>query len=299
MLRLRQAQLFLAVLDTGTVRAAAHQLALSQSAVSQALSRMEQEMGSPLFLRIGHSLVPSPAGRALAGPARRLSRDALVLRSLATAGPGATGQLEIACEPALSVEPAARLIGVLRRRAPGIRVSITEPISATHLSTLVRDGTCEVGVSYRVPSQTELEFLPLGQHALFLVLPPSTAPTASNTVTLPEIEGLRFIAVPRGHAQRDFVDEHMSRAGVRTHLVVETAHRDQLLPLVMAGVGATILPGRRAQDAAGRGAVVRKIWPPLVRKFGLVYRRTHHSSELEFLIDTVRDGAFTASIGDL
>lgn len=299
MLRLRQAEVFLAVLDTGTVRAAAHQLLVSQSAVSQSLSRMERELCSPLFLRMDHSLVPSPAGRALAGPARRLCRDALILRSLATAGPGATGRLEIACEPALSVEPVSRLVGALRRRAPDIRVSITEPVDAVHLSMLVQDGNCEVGISYSVPLRAELEFLPLGKHALFLVLPPGISLPGEKNVTLQEIEGLPFIAVPRGHAQRDFVDAYMSRAGVRTHLVVETAHRDQLLPLVMAGVGATVLPGRRAKDAASRGAIVRKICPSLVREFGLVYRRNRRSAELELLVETAREDSFSATTEDV
>ncbi len=55
----------------GFARAAAH-LGRSQSAVSMQLKKLEQQAGTPLFIRKGRGLVPTEAGEALAAYARRI-----------------------------------------------------------------------------------------------------------------------------------------------------------------------------------------------------------------------------------
>lgn len=63
---------FLAVLETGSVTAAARQLNLTQGAISQQVRRLEELSGKDLFLRAGRRLSLSPEGRGMIAPARQL-----------------------------------------------------------------------------------------------------------------------------------------------------------------------------------------------------------------------------------
>ncbi|MGH7756353.1 MAG: LysR family transcriptional regulator, partial [Vulcanimicrobiaceae bacterium] len=67
-----QMHTFLAVIETGSVRAAADRLVVSQPAVSSVLGALQRELGVRLFERAGRGLRPTPAGHAFALDARRI-----------------------------------------------------------------------------------------------------------------------------------------------------------------------------------------------------------------------------------
>src|SRR5512145_3122203 len=62
---------FEALLETGSVTAAAKRVGLTQSATSRALSRLRDTFGDPLFVRSGRGLVSTQRARELAGPLAR------------------------------------------------------------------------------------------------------------------------------------------------------------------------------------------------------------------------------------
>ncbi|MFD1710953.1 LysR family transcriptional regulator [Ottowia sp. GY511] len=79
---LRQYEVFLAIAQTGTARAAADQLARSQSAISSALAELESALGQPLFDRTGKRLKLNAHGRALVAPARALIERAADIEAM-------------------------------------------------------------------------------------------------------------------------------------------------------------------------------------------------------------------------
>ena len=79
---LRQYEVFLAIAQAGTARAAADLLARSQSAVSSALAELESALGQPLFDRVGKRLKLNAHGRALVAPARALVERAADIESM-------------------------------------------------------------------------------------------------------------------------------------------------------------------------------------------------------------------------
>src|SRR5271165_1022449 len=70
----RRLRAFLAVVDEGTVTAAAERLHVAQPSLSQTLRALERELATELFHRVGRGLVLSSAGRELVGPARAALR---------------------------------------------------------------------------------------------------------------------------------------------------------------------------------------------------------------------------------
>src|SRR5579863_1305986 len=170
----RRLRYFLAVVEDGSVTAAAARLRVAQPSLSQALRRLEAELGAELFHRVGRGLRLSAAGEALVGPARQVllaideARDAITGIVALKAG-----RLELAALATLAVDPMADLIGRFREHHPGIEVRVHEPESADGIRALVGDGTCELGAAH-LPLPGQLVAHPLGEQELLFVLPPES-----------------------------------------------------------------------------------------------------------------------------
>jgi len=121
MLSLRQLEVFLAVIETGSTTRAAQAVALSQSATSNALSELESRLGEKLFDRVGKRLVLNASGRALQPRARALliqARDAEVL--FRSGG----GQLKVGASTTIGNYLLPRLLGEAGGVLPCERVEI-------------------------------------------------------------------------------------------------------------------------------------------------------------------------------
>lgn len=74
-MNLERLQLFLKIVDTGSVSAAGRESHVTQPAVSRSLKLLEEDIGAPLFDRQGRGLQLTPAGRALIPCARQILRE--------------------------------------------------------------------------------------------------------------------------------------------------------------------------------------------------------------------------------
>src|SRR5579859_2993227 len=173
-MELRQVQYALAVIDCGGFTRAAHALHVSQPSLSQGVSNLEVDLGLPLFHRLGRRVVLTDAGRAFVDPARRLLRDAEVIRATVGAIQGlGAGQLDLVALPTLAVDPLASLVGQYRRRFPDINVRLVEPEDADAVLALVRDGRCEIGLA-ELPASDDLVATDLMRQEILAVCPPGT-----------------------------------------------------------------------------------------------------------------------------
>jgi DNA-binding transcriptional LysR family regulator len=122
---LGQLRTFLAVVGTGSVRAAAERLVVTQPAVSAALASLQQEVGVALVTREGRGLRVTPAGVAFAGYARRAL--GLLDEGLAAAGGAAEperGRLRLAAVTSAGEHLAPSLLATFLDRYPGVEVSL-------------------------------------------------------------------------------------------------------------------------------------------------------------------------------
>jgi LysR family transcriptional regulator, carnitine catabolism transcriptional activator len=116
-----------------------------------------------------------------------------------------------------------------------------------------------------------LESLELEGHDYVAALPPGQ-PGSSRTVSLKTLAALPLVTTRRGTSSRRLIDEAFADAGLEPTVSVVTDHREALVPLVVAGAGAALLPMPLAEMAEARGAVVRTITPAIRRRVGVVWR---------------------------
>jgi LysR family transcriptional regulator, carnitine catabolism transcriptional activator len=269
----RRLEYFLAVVEEGGVTRAAGRLHVAQPSLSQALKTLEAELGLELFHRVGRGLRLSAAGEAFVGPARQILRAMAEGReAIAGVRDLETGTLEIAALATLAVDPMAELVGRFRAQHPGIRVRMLEPESAEGVSSLVHDGTCELGAAHLSLPRDELQALPLGDQELLFAMPPGGEGDVSRPLRPRELARTSLVLSPPGTSTRILLEEALAAVGVTPQIAVETAAREAIIPLVLAGAGAALLPAPLAREAHRRGAVVRTANPKIVRPIGLVYR---------------------------
>lgn len=268
----RRLRYFLAVVEEGSVTRAARRLRVAQPSLSQALRAFESELGVPLFHRVGRGLRLSSAGEALVGPARQIQRAIDEARHVITGVLELqTGTLEIAALATLAVDPMAELIGRFRARHPGVEVRVLEPESADQAEALVRDGTCELGAAH-LPLTRELIAHPLGEQELQFVLPPE-ARADQRPLGAHELARTPLVVSPPGTSTRMLLEQALAAVGVTPQIAVQTAAREAIIPLVLAGAGAALLPAPLASEARRRGATVRSARPAITRSVGLIHRR--------------------------
>jgi LysR family carnitine catabolism transcriptional activator len=289
----RRLRYFLAVVDDGTVTGAARRLRVAQPSLSQAVRALESELGAELFDRVGRGLRLSAAGEALVGPARQVlrafdeARDAITgiveLR---------TGRLELAALATLAVDPMANLIGRFRERYPGIEVRVHEPESADGVRALVRDGTCELGAAHLPLTGGQLIAHPLGRQELLFVLPPESIPDSDRPLGARELARTPLVVSPPGTSTRILLEQALTAVGVTPEIAVETAAREAIVPLVLAGAGAALLPAPLAREAQRRGAAVRSARPKITRTVGLVHRSSRLSPTAAAFLALATDEPF-------
>jgi LysR family carnitine catabolism transcriptional activator len=271
---LRRLQMFLAVVDHGTITRAAAASYVSQPALSKAVQELEREAGAALFDRTRHGVNLTAAGRALVPHARQVVRDVDAARAAVAAVTGlAAGSVELACLPTLAADPVAPWIAAFRRAYPGIQVFLADADDPQDLLSMVRNGVVELGITERPADPAGLTVHRVGEQDLVAVLPPgSPAPTAAYPLTA--LLNWPLVVGPPGTSSRRILEEGLGRTGRPIRIAVETAQRDAIVPLVLGGAGATVLPASVAQTARELGAVVVRTRPRLVRPVTLIHRQS-------------------------
>ncbi len=268
----RRLRLFLAVVEEGGFTAAATAVHVAQPAVSLAVRELEQELGAPLLVRSRQGVALTAAGEALVGPARQALRDLDTAAAAVAAVTGlVAGRLDLATLPTLAADPVADLVGRFRRAHPAVQVRLADPDDSADLAAAVRSGASEIGITDEGPANAGLEVHRLSVQALLAVSPPG-GPAGDRPFRLRRMADTPLVLSPRGSSLRSVVEAAAEEAGVTPTVAVETAQREALIPLVLAGAGTTFLPPALARTAERLGARVQRTQPALARTVVLVHR---------------------------
>jgi DNA-binding transcriptional LysR family regulator len=268
---IRSAQYLVAVVDHGSVTAAADVLRISQPSLSQAVRNLERALGATLFERTTRGLAPTTVGLAIADSARALLADVARAESAVAAVTALrAGELAIAVQSDLAIDPVAEVAGRLHLTAPGIRFSTNAVPNAQDVRALVRAGTCELGFLETHPGtdvSDGLREIAVSTQETVLSIPVNLATDLPDPVPRAVVARLPMVveasAARRGHS----VDDDLEL----TNVVVEVPDRLAVREMVSQGVGAALLP-RSIAEQDSPAAEVRSLFPPITRQTILIYR---------------------------
>jgi LysR family carnitine catabolism transcriptional activator len=272
-MEIRQLEYVVGVVDEGGFTRAAEALHVTQPALSDGIRRLEAELGLELFHRVGRRALLSAAGEAFVEPARHVLRDLGVLRTSVAAVAGLTaGTLDVVALPTLAVDPLATLVGAFRHDHPGVVVRIDQPEGPAAVAMGVRSGRWEIGLTELPVTEPGLVSRRLTHQELLVVLPPHAPLARRRRITTADLASVPLVTSPVGTSTRGLIDAAFAAIDAAPDIVVETDQREAIVPLVVAGAGASILPRPQAEAAAVFGASTVSLSPRLVRSIGLVWR---------------------------
>ena len=202
---LRRLECFLAVVDAGTVTAAAHRLRLAQPALSRQLRNLERELGITLFDRAQNRLQLTPAGREFVPMAR-----ALLVRARDLAG-GVVQRLLLAAPTATVSELVAPFLATLNSSDPFVLVREVSP----ELAYASLQSGADLAIS-PAPVTGSVNHLSLGAVPLRAYVSPlhRWASRPGRTVQLDELVEQRLILLPPNNSSRAELDLAVARNGL-------------------------------------------------------------------------------------
>lgn len=268
----RHLEYFVAVAELGSFTRAAAALSIAQPSLSNAIAWLERDLGSKLFERHGRGVRLTPSGEALLEPARGTLRSFGTARgAVRRVSEGGFGHLAIITNTLWALDPLAEMIGKFRGLNPGLHVTVADPARRSDVLDAVRLGGAELGLLDGPPPGGRLASRWVADQELVAVLPRS-APEGPRPVTVEELLRWGLICTPEGTALRSLLDEQLEAVGQPPEVAVETAHLATVVPLVLAGAGAALLPRGLAAEAGDKGARVRPLEPPARTSVHVVWR---------------------------
>lgn len=252
MMNLQQLRYAVALADTHSFTKAAASEYVVQSALSQQLRKLEDELGVTLFERTTRAVAPTPAGETLLPLMRevlarveQITFDAQAI-SGTIAGRLTVGMMEV---PSQSLDVAA-LMATYHTRYPDVTVTLRSGGSDL-LIDAVRDRTIDVAiVGSKLPSAAgRLTFTELFVEPLVAVLPASHDLAATDAVRLDELAPLPFIDFPPGYGLRHETDRGFAK--VPRRVAFEVTRVDEVIHFVRRDLGVALLPESVAASRVG------------------------------------------------
>ena len=264
-----------AVVRTGSVTEAAAAEFVAQPSVSKQLRQLEQELGVPLFHRVGRRVAPTGAALALADLADRVFDD--IASTLgAVAGPDSAygGALRICATETVSDNLLPPVLANLRRRYPRSHLQV-EMLGSDDAIRRVLDDDFDLAIVVMPVNDSRLEVAPLFREPVLLAVPPGHLWAKRGVVPVGEAlaDPSLLLSMP-GLGLRAMVDEEARRLGVTLQANLEMRSQQAILALVASGGGIAFAPGISVTHRTDVAAVALE--PAQSREIGWVRRRGRH-----------------------
>jgi len=264
MASLRALECLVAVADSGSITQAARLLHSSQPAVSHQLAMLERETRTILLRRDSRGVTLTPAGRAAIADARRaVTAAAAAVRSARATGEAAGGVLRLACAQSLTVSVLAPVIRQWHRRYPEVAITLREATAIDEFLGFIDTDQVDVAV---VPAPVPNRFTTtvVADEEIVLTAPTGHRLVRRSTVRIADLEGAPLVHFAPENGLSTWLDQSLSRAGVRPEPVMRTSVTSAAPQLAAAGLGIAVSPVSAL--SAGFPGAVRSFSPRWIRQ---------------------------------
>ena len=277
---LRSLHYFSVVAEERNFTRAAQRLAISQPPLSNQIHKLEEELGTPLFIRGGRSLQMTEAGKLLYRRAVQLldlaERTQEEVSSLAM---GLSGTICLGSVAGLAPFLAARWLAGFREEYPLVRFEIVNGSSDDIIDQILR-GIIELGIIAAPYDSEHLEGIDVGDEPWCAILSDQHPLAAQPEEPLPLKELASYpLIVPHRHSRIDEIRSWFRQAGAEPAIIGEHSNFVDVLAMAHANVGVCIFPQTVPHPMPG--VVCRQIVNPSHRaRYLLIRKRNTSISEL-------------------
>ncbi|MDM2821098.1 DNA-binding transcriptional regulator YeiE [Citrobacter sp. Cpo100] len=272
---LRQLEVFAEVLKSGSTTQASVMLALSQSAVSAALTDLEGQLGVQLFDRVGKRLVVNEHGRLLYPRALALLEQTTEIEQLFREDNGA---IRVYASSTIGNYILPAMIARYRQDFPDLPLELSVGNSQDVINAVL-DFRVDIGLIEGPCHSTEIISEPWLEDELVVFAAPSS-PLTKGPVTLEQLAASPWILRERGSGTRELVDYLLLSHLPRFQMAMELGNSEAIKHAVRHGLGISCLSRRVIAEhlQAGTLSEVPVPLPRLVRTLWRVHHRQKHIS---------------------
>lgn len=241
-MELRQLRYFVRIIETGSMGSAMQDLDIGVSALSQQMSRLENELAIRLLQRTSRGVTPTNAGLAFYSQAQlalRHADDAI----LAAREARLSGHVSVGMAPSTASILGIPFIHAMQENYADVRLHVVESLSG-NLERMINTRQIDLAIVFQKdkilrwsarPILEEQLFL-IGSHALLAALP-------DNPITPEQLAGIPLIMPSQGHGLRGRLDAVCQEHALNVEIVAEIDGLALLMRAVRDGLGATLQPG--------------------------------------------------------
>ena len=269
-----QLEVLIAVAEEKSFSRAAEVLHRTQPAVSQAIRRLEAELGESLFDRSSRDGTLTPAGQVILDHARHI----LNLRRSAHAAVKELkdlqrGKLALSANE-YTVMYLLRVIPIFRKRHPEIKVEVKRSLASRIPLEILGRGV-EMGVVSYKPTDPAVASVPVLMDELALIVPADHPLAHQQIVSVRELGAESFIAHNVPSPYRERVVRTFEKHKTPLNISIEMPTLESIKLFVAQGMGVALVPRLAAQAEIARGDIaaltVREM--RLERRLYLVHRK--------------------------
>ncbi len=271
--KLRQMEVFRAVMLTGSMNGAAKLLFVSQPAISRLIAHTEQSLGLPLFERDKGKLTPTPEAQRLFEEVGALFDEALRIDELARdLAERPEGALTLCSSPSLALNFVPPVIAQYLELYPKVRLKF----HTTLLSDMAHEllgRKAELAVSVLPIDHPNLVVEPLATGEMVCILPQGHPLASRRAVSLAELAECKLILYNRNIPFGQLVAAAFQRAGVSWNPAVEIVRAELACALVRVGAGVAIVDEFSVGQQGWPGVVTRPLRESIPLSLSLVRSR--------------------------
>lgn len=255
-----QLRVFFKVVQLGSFTKAAEELYLTQPAVSAQVAKLERRLKVRLIDRLGRSVFPTEAGRALYAHADEVERLCSALQeaelALREAGDELAGKLAIGASTTISIYMLPPLLGEFKRRNPRVEFALDASISSQLMEQLLRN-RYDFALLEGPVDGPGVEFEHFWYDELFLVVA-RDHPWAQgkDVVAIREVVGQPFISHRQGSGVQTAIQWEFQRHGVEMRPSMTIDNIEVVKKAVESGLGISILSRLVVQQEVEAGSLV-------------------------------------------
>jgi DNA-binding transcriptional LysR family regulator len=282
-------RVFRAVVGSGSVQAAADNLGLTSSAVSQHLSALARETGLVLFQRQGRGITPTVAGLELAAQSEEaMSQWGRLDSVVGDLREGRSGRLTIGYFSSAGSAWMPELVKSLTAQLPDLTVDLV----LTEVTS--RNVTPDIDIVIDPPDgggRAGYRHVPLASDPFVAVVPSDHELASSRAVSLVDLRGQTWVSNDLiGSLGHRIVVSTCAAAGFTPRFAVQAQEHHSAIQFVAAGVGISVMPRLAARALPREVTRLRITEPTPVRHISALVRETGRPNPAaEHLLDMLLD----------
>jgi LysR family transcriptional regulator, hydrogen peroxide-inducible genes activator len=257
---------------------------VSQPTLSQAIKKLEDELGVHIFERSAGEVSVTPAGSRIIEQAQRVLEEAAAIKELARHSKDPlAGPLKVGVIFTIGPYLLPRLIPVLHKRAPQMPLLIEETYTAT-LAEKLKSGDIDVAILALPFDEAGTQLAPVYDEDFVVALPGDHPWSAKKTIRAADLAKESLLLLGTGHCFRDQVLDacpslNRSTAAPGTiQKTVEGSSLETIRLMVASGLGITVLPASAVPQRPAAGHLltyVPFVRPAPERRVVLAWRKSY------------------------